>query len=654
MAQLFDRLKQRKLGQWALAYMAGAWLVLQLVDVLGARWGVSDGLGRTIDVALVVGFGLTLVLAWYHGEQGRQRVSGPELLIIAGVLGLGALGLAFIGQGEGTTDAAGIAPIQRDKPAIAVLPFENLSADPENAFFAAGMHEEIISQLAKISSIVVISKSSVMGYATDRPPLREIAAALGVDFVLDGSARRAEERVRLTTQLIDGQTDEHLWAENYDRNLSVDDLFDIQDDVAGQVARSLSAAILPEEEERLGAQPTNDLNAYDFYLRGNQHFARGTILAETRMAVDMYEQATTLDPAFALAHAGLARNRVWMSWNWGLSGEYELAEAAIDRAVALAPDAPEVRVARAYLHYYGSRNYDRALEDFAFALQQEPGNVEALFGMGAVYRRLGRWEESLASQAEATRRNPRGLRSQYNMGQTAGEFGQYALAERHLSEAIAIAPNSYTAWRERAWLRVRVAGSTPEGWAVIADAVERGVGMYPERFSLSLLDRDFDRAGEAVAEWLAQDLVSLQARAAAAELAYHAGRMDEARRWADSARVRLEPRIAAWPEGLARDAYWDHGLLGLMHAILGNRDLALEHGEEAVRLLPLEIDAHNGPSMLVALAGIHAVLGQHDRALDQLERVAANPRRLNVRPFHLDPMWDPLKDDPRFAALAGG
>ncbi|MGI9626318.1 MAG: tetratricopeptide repeat protein [Longimicrobiales bacterium] len=653
-------LKRRKVYRVAALYAVVGLGVIEAADLILPRLQLPDSATTLVLALVLLGFPIALVLAWaleitpdgVKREEEGARIQSGGIMPFLGTLGL--LGIV-IGAGwwlrSGSVEIASGPSGEREKPAIAVLPFDNLSPDPENAFFAAGMHEEIISQLSKISSLIVISRSSVMGYATDRPSLPQIASELGVDFVLEGSARRAEDRVRLTTQLIDGRTDEHMWTENYDRDLSVEELFDIQDDVAGRVAQSLSATILPAEEERLAEPPTDNLDAFDHYLRGNEHAARRSTLSEAQMAIEMYERAVRLDPEFALAHAGVGRIRIWLSWNWGIPGEYARAKSAIDRAVELAPNAAGVRISRGYFHYHGARDYDLALEDLEFALLQEPSSADALLAVGAIHRRRGQWDESLAVMGEAVKRNPRGLSVRYNIGQTAAESGRYELAERHFSEAIAIAPSSYVAWRERAWLRVRVAGRTEGGWEAVEQAAARQVPMFPERFWFALLDRDFDRAGGVVADWVPIEGDGAFAEVGAAELAFLTGRSDEATRWAETARALLEPAVAAWPEGLARDGYWQHGQLGLVHAILGNRELALEYGEEGVRLLPLALDAHNAPSMLWFLARIHVVLGDDDDAVDLLETIASNPRRLNVPPIHLDPMWDPLRDDPAFQAL---
>ena len=241
---------------------------------------------------------------------------------------------------------AGNATGQRERQSIAVLPFENISPDPDNAYFAAGMHEQVISQLSKISALLVISRTSVVGYAENPKNVTEIAAELGVDFILEGSARRDRDRVRLTAQLIDGRTDEHLWAEDYDRDLSVADLFDIQDDVADRVASSLSAVIQPQEARRIAEPPTSHLEAFDHYLRG-LHSLQGITEQHFQDALAHFEKALGVDPDYAFAWAGIAL-AYWQFADVLMPPREAFPKAlmAVERALALRPDLPEALVVR--------------------------------------------------------------------------------------------------------------------------------------------------------------------------------------------------------------------------------------------------------------------------------------------------------------------
>jgi TolB-like protein/class 3 adenylate cyclase len=285
------------------------------------------------------------------GEVRLKNVQRPVVLHAVAAEGIkiperSAIPQAAARRGQSGRSAAPTSPMQRERPSIAVLPFDNISPDPGDAYFADGMHEQIISQLSKISALLVISRTSVMGYAQHPKSVIEIAAELGVDFILEGSARRDRDRIRPTTQLIDGRTDEHLWAENYDRNLSVADLFDIQDDLADRVAASLSAMIQPQEARSIAEPPTRDLEAFDHYLRGLVAL-RGSTEAHFEAAVKHFEAALEVDPDYALAVVGIGHAR-WLFADilFPPHEAFPLALEAAERALALRPDLPEALVLR--------------------------------------------------------------------------------------------------------------------------------------------------------------------------------------------------------------------------------------------------------------------------------------------------------------------
>jgi TolB-like protein len=430
MASLLQRLKERKLFQWALAYLAGAWLVFQGIEVLAEPWSLSQSIIRAIHVLLGIGFVLALVLAWYHGERGRQRASGPELLMIAALLAIAAILLAVLGPREEATttpDVAATSPhetpavAEEGKPAIAVLPFDNFSPNPDDAYFADGMHEEIIVQLSRISAIKVISRTSVMQYRGAMPPARQIAGELGVGFLLEGGARKAEGQVRLTVQLIDCSTDEHLWAEQFDRDLTAGNLFEIQSDVARRVAASLAARLSPEESRRIERQPTDNLAAYELYMLGRHHF--NTRLTAGRdgleRAVEFYRRAIEADSGFALAYSGLAGLGAARRYFWRFDpavspsarrSEVQAADSvavwAARRAVALDSASAEARTALGIVLMYVEHDWEEAESEFLIAIELNPGYVTAynFYGDLLMFRR--RWDEAVQVKAKALELDP--------------------------------------------------------------------------------------------------------------------------------------------------------------------------------------------------------------------------------------------------------
>ncbi|MFC1660550.1 hypothetical protein ACFL3S_03650 [Gemmatimonadota bacterium] len=307
---LLQRLKERKLVHWALAYLAGAFVVFQGVEVMAEPWSISPALQRAIHILLLIGLCVTLVLAWYHGEMGRQRVSGPELLMVAALLVVAGVALSTLGPGDEASspgETATAAVEEDDRPSIAVLPFDDFSPNPDGAYFANGMHEEIISKLLKIAALRVISRNSVMQYREERKPTPQIAAELGVDFLLQGSARIAGDQVRLTAQLIDARRDEHLWQDDYDQGLSVENLISTQSDIAQQVAHAVGASLTGDEQARIEAVPTENLQAYEAYMIGRYHLERRDDLdGAFSEAVRYFRLAIQQDSELAVAHSGLA------------------------------------------------------------------------------------------------------------------------------------------------------------------------------------------------------------------------------------------------------------------------------------------------------------------------------------------------------------
>jgi TolB-like protein len=285
MPSLLQRLKERKLFQWALAYLAGAWLVFQGIEVLAEPWNLSEAVQRAIHVLLGIGFLVTLVLAWYHGEKGRQRASGVELLILAGILVIAGAAVAALGrlspEGEGAIgQQAGADSKIIDAKSVAVLPFDNFSPDPNDAYFADGMQEQLISTLSRISGLSVRGRMSVMRYRDNPKPLPEIAAELGVTFIIEGSARIVGDEVSVTAQLIDAGQDEHLWSEEYDREFSVGNILLIHREIAEHVASQLRTELTPEERERIDSNPRQILAQYPI-PPGYQH-GRGAFRARRK------------------------------------------------------------------------------------------------------------------------------------------------------------------------------------------------------------------------------------------------------------------------------------------------------------------------------------------------------------------------------------
>ena len=412
MASLLQRLKERKLFQWALAYLAGAWLVFQGIEVLAEPWNLSQSIIRAIHVLLGIGFILALVLAWYHGERGRQRVSGPELLMVAALLVIAgaALSLVRVGSEAPSTSVYQAPPdLASDKPAIAVLPCDNMSPNPEDAYLADGIHDEILLRISKIRSLTSIGRKSVEWYRDNPRPIREIAVELGVGYVGECSLRKDAERnrIRLTFQLLDAGTGGQVWAENYDRDLTAGNLLEMESDVAQQVARAVRAVLTPEERARIEVVPTENLEAYDYYLRG-RHFWNQRSLAAFDSAIDYYNRAVLLDPEYARAYAGLAATYVLLPEYGGpaIPDVLPLAKAATERALSLDPGLAEAYAASGYLKAVFEWDRDSAEQDLLKAIELNPDCATAHYWYAEVLGVTRRWDEALEEARRALELDP--------------------------------------------------------------------------------------------------------------------------------------------------------------------------------------------------------------------------------------------------------
>jgi TolB-like protein/Tfp pilus assembly protein PilF len=403
MNSLLQRLRERKLFQWALAYLAGAWVLFQGIEVMAEPWGLSPGLQRTIHLFVAVGFLVALVLAWYHGEKGRQRVSGAELLIIALLLAVGGILIRAYTPEEAAAPEARPAETTR-QPAdsavrsLAVLPLANLMGDPEQAYFVDGLHDLLIGELAGISELTVISRTSVMRYRDTDRSMGEIAAELNVDALVEGSVFRAGDTVRIIVQLIRGSPEDHLWQDRYEGRLS--EALGLQARVAEAIAREIRLALSPREAERLARRTEVDPAAQEAYLRGRALW-RTRSADGMRRALTYLEEAVALDSTFSLAWSALADaytlGAAYHALNLPAVEAYRRGEASALRALELDPDLAEAHAALGSAHLWGTRNVDAAETSLRRALVLNPNLAQAYNWLGDVLVARARPEEALQS-----------------------------------------------------------------------------------------------------------------------------------------------------------------------------------------------------------------------------------------------------------------
>jgi len=555
---------------------------------------------------------------------------------------------------KGTAGAARTAEEGRQR--IVVLPFDNLGA-ADDAYFADGVTEEITSRLASVSGLGVISRTSAVQYAKTTKTTRQIGAELDVDYVLAGTVRwersgSGPSRVRVTPQLVRVADDTQLWGDRYDREMK--DIFAVQTEIAEQVVDKLGLAVGHPGRPEAGAQPTQNLDAYQLYLRGkSQHHDPSLTRELHREAVELLEQAIRLDPGFALAWAELSHAHT-SAYHFRFDfNEERLAKAreCADRALSLKTDLREGHLALGYYYYQGRRDYGQALEEFRLAAGGRENDPEILKAMAYIQRRQGRWDESIAAMEKAFALSPRNVELASNMSGTYQSLRRWADALRFADIAISLVPDSPWLHLSKALLQIQAEGNTRAARETMKKVDPRafpelpGIGGF-----FDTLDGRYEEALDALAEYphdVFEGSTLYQPKPLTAGFIYRAmNDTARARVACDSARQILEKEIARSP----RDARM-RSALGKALACLGRKEEAVREARLAADIITVTSDALDGPDYLESLALVHAMVGDSDAAIDLLERLLAMPSATSVNALKLDPVWAPLRGHPRFQRL---
>ncbi|MEP6976397.1 MAG: hypothetical protein ABI897_13185, partial [Spartobacteria bacterium] len=641
-------------------------------DIVAQRFAWPEQTMRFVIIALSLGFFVTLVLAWYHGERGAQRVSGTELLILALLL---AIGGGFLWRSAGTSPEKIVrqdAPNPTPSPAaaaviseksIAVLPFENLSDDKGAAYFAEGIQDEILTKLASVADLKVISRTSTAKYKSKPEDLKTVSQQLGVATVLEGSVQKAAEKVRVIVQLIDARADSHLWAKTYDRDLK--DVFAIQSEIAQEIADSLQAKLSPAESRTLSTAPTKDPAAYDLFLKGEyeQRIALSTLAPESfDRAIPWYEQAIARDPDFALAMARLVVCRMRRHWLAEAATEPELVEIGkmAKAALTLAPDLADAHVALGVFHYYGFREYEPALAAFLRAVELQPNNSEALQFVAYVHRRLGKWDLCLEELTSSLKQDPRNASVVGNVAQTYCFLRRWKETEVTARKTLALGPREATSIAMLLLSTLNQGGDTQEAMRTLAtfppdDPLLSNSGTYSmvmgRRAEILVLHRDFAAALKTWETGVKETRGEMHLLSAKTAIRVLAGDLAGAPAEADRARQLLETRLRDRP-GETRSMR----ALSWVYLALDRKGDAVKIAQQALDLLPPEKDAVVGVSNLTGLAEIKARTGATSEAVEILRRLLTMPAGevVSIARLKADPVWDPIRHDPGFQQLLVG
>lgn len=653
MTGFLEEVKRRKVYRVAAAYIIAAGGIIQLASAAFPAWELPNWALRLVIVLLLLGFPIALILAWAYDITAQGVVATPApavpgahrrrniiMLVLTGVAVSAAAGFFLLPR---------VSAHKCDK-SIAVLPFENLSDDKENAYFADGIQDDVLTNLSKVGDLKVISRTSVMPYRGKASNLREIGKTLGVGAILEGSVRRIGNRVRVNVQLINAENDEHMWAEDYDRDLT--DVFAIQTDLAQQIVRELQAKLSPMEKAQIERRPTENSEAYLAFMQGHEIFYRpDKFRSNTEKAEQLFEKATKLDPDFAEAFAALA----WVhDWNYHdfdpTPARREKARAAAMEALRLQPNLPEAHLAMGFYYYYCERDYQGALNEFATAKLSLPNSSEVYMAIGAIERRQGKWDESTANLEKAASLSPKDAWVLQNLADNYYANRNFEAADKLFDQAIQAAPGSFSPRAEKAKLAVDWKGDL----SVMENELRQvPTGVDPDglvtfaRMELLLLQRKFSDA-LAILQESPQNVSHYDKPRELFEGAIYSFLKDKEKAISAFERARpiAEKALRESPDDASR-----HVTLGLILAGLGEKELAIAEGKRAVELLPESQDAFDGPRTTVALAQIYTWTGESDQALQILERSLSTPNGVTVAFLKLDPMWDPLRGDPRFKAL---
>jgi TolB-like protein len=646
----FAELKRRKVHRVAIAYAVAAWLLIQIATQVFPFFEIPNWAVRLVVLLLVLGFPIALILSWIFDltPQGIRRTEESDRSLAALPVGPAAI---------------------RNIPekSIAVLPFENLSDDKENEYFAAGVHNDILSNLAKVADLKVISRTSVQQFKSGTRNLREIGLALGVAHILEGTARRAGNRIRVNAQLIDARSDAQLWGETFDREIT--DLFALQSELAQRISQELRANLSAREKTNLQTHPTRDILAYELFLRARELFhwaGSGYSYDKGADALRLIDEAIKRDPQFALAYGLASRlhsELFWFGYDKSAS-RLEKAKAAADAALELQPDLGEAHLAKAFYYYYGFRQYDVAQKHVTAAIRAIPNDADVLNTAGAIARRVGRWNEAASTLEQARDRDPRNLSVLWSLFESYLALHEYTKADGTVNDALSVSPAAdFFVLARNAIALFRDGDTAPLRSALrkLPRSFDPGGATSTIALRLSLMERDVEEADRVLAACRHEKLDDNGLSGVAGALdgytvpkSWYAGLIAQARGNESSARAAFEQAKRAVRDDLVQspnDAK-TLAMLALIHAAVGEKNEALGAATRAGELLPIAKDSFDGPILATTLAAVSAKLGEKDSAIRQLESLVGVPNGPTPGTLRVEPEWDSLRDDSRFKKLA--
>ena len=581
-------------------------------------------------------------------------------VMAAAVVGVASVAAGIVELRRAATGAlpGSAMPLPVSGPALAVLPFTNVGA-ADDAYFAAGVSDELASRLTSIAGVRVMSPGSTRQYRNTTKPRNEVARELGVDYLLDGHVRwdrsdSAARRVRVTVELVRTRDGSSVWADHYDAR--TEDLFNVEGQIGERVAEALEVALGARERKSISARPTENFEAYSYYLRGE---ALRTALEDevhtTPRAVEMFERAVALDPKFALAYARLAKahGSLYGANTDRTAKRLALMRAAAETAVRLDPELPEAHMALGMYYYLSGHDYDRALAEFAIAADRQPGSAEVYANRGTLLRRLGRLGEAVANLERASELDPRAASTAFNVSNIHGAMRHFADAIRYVDRTLALNPRWAGVYADRATFILAETGDVAAARRSLQDGMalpDGGKIIDRLRFKAAMLV-GYTARDSAVLRSLTPDLFrgdTAQLMIWTADWARREGQRERMRAYADSGRTILERHVAAEP----KEAFM-HMQLAIAYALLGRKSDALREAARSTEILTASQDGIDGTDLQEDYAFVETLVGETDSAVRRLRFLLSIPSDVSVNDLRFDPMWDPLRANPAFRRLVG-
>jgi TolB-like protein len=665
----FSELKRRNVFKVAVAYIVAGWALSQGIAQVFPVFDIPNWVIRLIVVLIIIGLPIALVLAWMFEltPQGIKRTEDVDLVAAAQqpkkrtwifVVAIGALvsiGLFFLGRYTAPNGTA----LDDSNKSIAVLPFATLSDDRDDAYFADGVQDQILTNLAKVSDLKVISHTSVRQYKTGAERnLREIGRQLGVAYIMEGSVQRARDRLRINAELIDARTDAHVWAETYDRTAA--DLFAIQSELAQKIVAQLKAKLSPQQKAEIEERPTQDLDAFELYLQAkttvDSYINATDVRAALLQAVKSLDEAIKRDANFVSAYCYSARaNDLLFFFDLDPTPDrISLAEAAVNAALRLRPDSAEAHFARGDYLFRCLRDYDRALEELAIARPGLPNSAPFFILSGYVNRRRNHFPDAERDFSTAFALDPRNPNA-YNL------LADTYVLERRFPDAVKVYDNVLAAGETVPVVRFRRAsavffgtGDSSQLRDILAKFPDMEIagGQTPARALMAMLDRDYAAAEKFLTDSPRKDFQDIDFSFYFPKSWYEAmiarakGDSTKATAAFRECREILAQRLVVEPEHARTIA-----VLAQVDAGLGQKDLAIREAQHAIDLMPVSKDIYDGALVLEGLAQVYTWSGDRDRAIEVVQKLLTMPGYTNYARLKMHPLWAPLRSDPRFEKI---